>query len=83
LGLLQAQIPILDENINRNSQKLTEWVNASWGLSAYIHLDSLNAEVKPAQPIRSSPLIALVGGIIALLVASVIWLALTERGNSH
>lgn len=76
---IQAQLPVVDEKINQDSQKMVAFTNASWGLSAYIHLDPLVADIKPARPIRSSALMAFVGSVLALLVSSVIWLALTER----
>ncbi|MGB9641245.1 MAG: hypothetical protein ACPL4H_10050, partial [Anaerolineales bacterium] len=77
--LLLAESPILDEKVNQTTQKLTDLTNASWGLSAYIHLDELNAEIKPAHATRSSPLFAFVGGVLALLGSAAFWLALIER----
>ena len=78
-GSIEAQLPIVDEKINQDTQQITALSNASWGLSAYIHLDPLNAEIKPPRPIRTPALMAFVGSILALLFSSVIWLVWTER----
>ncbi|MGB9669470.1 MAG: hypothetical protein ACPL0B_03690, partial [Anaerolineales bacterium] len=78
-ALIEAQLPIIDEKINQDTQKISAFSNASWGLSAYIHLDPLNTEIKPPHAVRTSALMAFVGSMLTLLISGIIWLALTER----
>ena len=73
-GSLQSQLATLASQRQSIQQSWTEASHASHGLSAHLLVTELPAANQPAQPVRHASGIALVGGILGVLIWSVVWL---------
>lgn len=72
--IVQAQIPILDSQHNEYFQQWQAAYQNSYGLSAYIRIESIPDLNSAAHAERSSSLAALVGGILGILSWVFYWL---------
>jgi hypothetical protein len=73
-AVLHSQISALASQRQAIEENWAEASRASHGLSAYLLVTELPAANQPAQPVRQASGIALVGGIVGVLIWSVIWL---------
>ncbi len=71
---LQEQADKLSEQLGQLQQSLEENVQASNGLTIYLVIEPLE-DTLPAEPVRRSNLMALVGGSLAVLAYLLFWLA--------
>ncbi|MFN3308598.1 MAG: hypothetical protein ACK44E_05250 [Anaerolineales bacterium] len=73
--LLQDQLPLLERRLSETTTTYNEVAAASWYLSVYLGVDELNAEIKAPRPLRPEGLVALIGGLCALLVGVLVGFA--------
>ena len=82
LVLLEQELSSIEPQTNQITaeydQLYANWMEeqtASRGLTANLIVEPLDKQPDPVQPIRSTSLLAFVGGLLGLLVWSLIWLA--------
>jgi hypothetical protein len=77
LASIQNQTPFLDSMLAEYTAQWNQTYAKSLGLSSYLGVESIpDLQSKIAQPIRTHPLTALVGGAMGILIWVLSWLAL-------
>jgi hypothetical protein len=85
LAVVERQLTELTANLPALQGKLDEELKASHNLTANLTVELYSDRVTPAQPVRLSSQMALVGGALGLLVWGLIWLArpIHKAGRWH